>query len=140
MEIEVKFDCSGVSWELVSDTLKRVGMAHYEPDLHRKAFKNSLVTVFVYSGNQMLGFGRAVSDGAYQATIYDVAILPDFQKMGLGRTIMTNILDRLPKFNIILYASPGKEEFYRKHDFRKMKTGMARFSNAVKMQERGFTD
>lgn len=140
MDIEVKFDCSGVDWEVVSDTLRDVGMAYYEPGLHRKAFKNSYVTVFVYDGNRMIGFGRAISDGAYQAAVYDVAVIPEFQKMGLGNTIMENIIARLPQCNMILYASPGKEGFYIKHDFRKMKTGMARFSNAGKMKEKGFTD
>ena len=109
MEIKVKFDCLGVDWKIVSETLKRVGMAYYEPSLHRKAFKNSYVTVFAYRGNQMIGFGRAVSDGAYQASIYDVAIIPDFQRMEFGNIIMKSILDRLPpQCNIILYASPGK--------------------------------
>ena len=140
MEIEVKFDCSEVDWKIVSDTLKKVGMGYYEPNLHKQAFQNSYTTVFLYRGTQMIGFGRAISDGAYQAAIYDVAVIPDFQQMGLGNTIMRNILARLPPCNIILYASPGKEEFYRKHNFRKMKTGMALFSNAEKMMEKGFTE
>ncbi len=140
MKAEVKFDCSGVDWEIVSETLKRVGMAYYEPSLHRKAFENSYVTVFIYRNNQMIGFGRAISDGAYQAAIYDVAVIPDFQKMGLGNIIMENILARLPPCNIILYASPGKEGFYRKQDFKKMKTGMARFRNAGQMKEKGFIE
>ena len=141
MEIKVKFDCLGVDWKIVSETLKRVGMAYYEPSLHRKAFKNSYVTVFVYRGNQMIGFGRAISDGAYQASIYDVAVIPDFQRMEFGNTIMKSILDRLPpQCNIILYASPGKEEFYRKQDFRTMRTGMARFNNPEQMKKKGFTE
>ncbi len=140
MDIEVRLDCSGVDWKIVSDTLRDVEMGYHEPSLHRKAFENSYVTVFVYHGNRMIGFGRAISDGAYQAAIYDVAVNPDFQKKGLGSTIIENILARLPQCNIILYASPGKEDFYIKHDFRKMKTGMAHFSNAEKMAEKGFTD
>ncbi len=140
MDIEVKFDCSGVDWEIVSDTLRDVGMAYFEPSLHRRAFKNSYVTVFVYQENRLIGFGRAISDGAYQAAIYDVAVIPDFQKKGLGNTIIENIIDRLPQCNIILYATPGKEGYYIKHGFRKMKTGMAHFINAEKMAEKGFTD
>ena len=35
----------------------------------------------------MIGFGRAISDGTYQAAIYDVAVNPDFQKKGLGNII-----------------------------------------------------
>jgi hypothetical protein len=51
-----------------------------------------------------------------------------------------SILARLPQCNIILYASPGKEEFYRTLGFRKMKTGMALFGEAEEMKGKGFTE
>jgi len=140
MEIEVKYDCAEVDWERVKDTLKQVGMGYHDAKIHKIAFENSQVTVFLYSDNQMIGFGRAISDGAYQAAIYDMAIIPKFQKNGLGKTIMKHIISKLPQCNIILYASPGKEEFYKKLDFRRMKTGMAYFCNADKMKEKGFTE
>lgn len=140
METEIKFDCAGVDWKKVADTLERVGMAFYEPDLHQKAFENSFVSVFAYQKNQLIGFGRAVSDGAYQAAIYDVAVQPEFQKLGLGTTIVNQILQQLPDCNIILYASPGKETFYKKFAFRKMKTGMARFMQPENMKQKKFTE
>ena len=140
MDIEIKLSCSGVNWKLVADTLRKVEMGYHDPGLHKKAFENSYVTVFLYHDNRMIGFGRAISDGAYQAAIYDVAVNPDFQKKGLGNIIIENILERLPECNIILYASPGKEGFYIKKGFRKMKTGMAKFIKSDVMSKRGFTE
>jgi len=35
---------------------------------------------------------------------------------------------------------PGKEGFYRKLGFRGMKAGMAMFTNATSMADKGFTD
>jgi len=43
-------------------------------------------------------------------------------------------------FNVILFASPGKEDFYRKLGLRKMKTGMALFKKPDEMKEKGFTE
>ena len=140
MELDIRFDCAGVDWQVVADTLQSVGMAHCEPDLHRRAFAASHTTVFVYHAGQLIGFGRAISDGVYQAAVYDVAIAPEFQGKGIGRTIMTHILSRLSHCNIILYASIGKEDFYRTLGLRKMKTGMALFRNAAAMTEKGFTE
>jgi ribosomal protein S18 acetylase RimI-like enzyme len=138
--LDFKFDCSGVDWKVVSETLKEVGMAYKEPTLHQTAFANSFVTVFVRQGSQLIGFGRALSDGAYQAAIYDVAIVPEFQGKGVGTAIMRSILDRLPQCNVILYASIGKEGFYETLGFRKMKTGMAFFVKAEEMKKKGFTE
>ncbi len=140
MEVEVRQDCDGVDWKAVSETLKCVGMAWHEPEAHRKAFEASHTAVFVYHGGLMIGFGRAISDGVYQAAVYDCAVLPEFQGKGVGTTIMKNILPRIAHCNVILYASPGKEGFYQTHGFRKMKTGMALFKEGAAMRERGFTE
>lgn len=140
MEIDVKQDCIGVDWKTVSEILKTVGMAYHEPDAHRRAFEASHSIVFVYHAGRLVGFGRAISDGVYQAAVYDCAVLPEFQGKGLGTTIMKNILAQVSDCNVILYASPGKEGFYQTHGFRKMKTGMARFRNSAAMRERGFTE
>jgi ribosomal protein S18 acetylase RimI-like enzyme len=140
MELNIVYDCSKTDWKTVSETLKNVGMAYEEPDVHKKAFEASQSVVFVYKDSQLIGFGRAISDGAYQAAVYDVAVVPEFQKMGVGRMIMEKILERLKGCNIILYARPGKEGFYRKLGLRNMKTGMALFKNPERMKERGFTD
>ena len=140
MEFDLKQDCTGVDWKEVSDTLKRVGMAYYEPDLHKKAFEASHTTVFIYHDDRLIGFGRAISDGIYQAAIYDCAVLPEFQGKGIGKTIMDNILSQVSHCNVILYASPGKEGFYQKQGFRRMKTGMAHFKKSEAMRESGFTE
>ncbi len=140
MEIDIRCECFEVDWKIVSETLKRVGMAFYEPETHRKAFEASHTTVFVYHAAQLIGFGRAISDGVYQGAVYDVAVAPEFQRKGIGTIIMKKILERLPECNIILYATPGKEAFYEALNFRKMKTGMACFRNSEKMKEKGFTE
>jgi GNAT superfamily N-acetyltransferase len=140
MNLRVTLECSEVDWGIVSSTLQRVGMAYYEPGVHRQAFENSHTTVFVYDGEQLVGFGRAISDDAYQAAVYDMAVVPEYQGQGIGSTIMKQILNRLGHCNVILYAAIGKEPFYEKTGLRRMKTGMALFKNPSEMQKKGFTE
>ena len=140
MELEVKHDCEGLVWEKIPEILKSVGMGYHEPDQHRKAFEASHTTVFIYHEDRLIGFGRALSDGVYQAAIYDCAVLSEYQGKGIGALIMKNLMPRISDCNVILYATPGKEGFYEKHGFRKMKSGMARFTSGEYMKERGFTE
>jgi ribosomal protein S18 acetylase RimI-like enzyme len=140
MKVHISFDCSSVNWSIISETLRQVGMAYYSPDIHKKAFEASHTTVFAWHGDTLIGFGRAISDGVYQAAVYDVVVVPECQRKGIGSIIMENILSRLSQCNIILYASPGKEKFYETLKFRKMKTGMALFKNSDAMATRGFTE
>jgi ribosomal protein S18 acetylase RimI-like enzyme len=140
MSFFIRKNCSGIDWTLIPEILKTVEMGYHEPSVHQKAFENSASVVFVFEGEKLLGFGRAISDGAYQAAIYDVAVIPDFQKKGIGKLVIDTLVDSLPGCNFILYASPGKEDFYRKLNFRKMKTGMALFTNAEKMIKKGMVE
>jgi ribosomal protein S18 acetylase RimI-like enzyme len=105
----------------VSETLVG-GMAYHEPEKHRKAFEASHTKVFLYNADKLVGFGRALSDCAYQAAVYDCAVAVEYQGKGLGRMLMENILSRLQDCNVILYASPGRR-LHEKLDFRKMRLG-----------------
>lgn len=140
MNLILKFDTQNINWELVVDLLQRAGMGYRTCEVHQRAFEKSYVVVFVFDNDVLVGIGRAISDGEYQAALYDIAVLPEYQGQGIGKIIVQNIVNKIPECNFILYASPGKEKFYEKEGFRKMKTGMARFINVEKMKEKGFTD
>jgi GNAT superfamily N-acetyltransferase len=134
MHLKTITDCAEVDWQTIADSLKKVGMAYHEPEVHRRAFEASHTTVFVYENSVLLGFGRALSDGEYQGAIYDVAVLPEAQGKGIGKIIIETILEKLPHCNLILYATPGMEGFYKKLGFGLMKTGMAVFTNSLAME------
>ena len=112
-------------------------MGYHQASVHQQAFENSRIVIFVYEKTRLVGFGRAISDGVIQGAIYDVAVLPDYQSKGIGRIIIEAIVTSLPQCNFILYASAGKEKFYEKLKFRKMKTAMGLFKNAESMQSGG---
>lgn len=116
-------------------------MGHHAPEVHEQAFAASHTTVFAWQGEALIGFGRAISDGICHAALYDVAVRPAFQGQGIGTRIVAAILAGLPPTcTVILFASPGKEPFYRTLGFRRMLTGMARFGDPPTMAARGFTD
>jgi GNAT superfamily N-acetyltransferase len=140
MELVVQKNCNNIDWSLVPEILEGVGMGFHEASIHRKAFENSSSVIFIFDGAQMVGFGRAMSDNAYQAAIYDVAVIPEHQGKGIGKLIVDHIVKSLPGFNFILYASPGKEQFYEKLNFRKLKTGMGLFVNAERMAIKGIIE
>lgn len=140
MNLRITHDSSNVNWNLVPDILKEVGMGYFDAEIHKRAFNNSYSVVFVYDEDKLVGFGRALSDGAYQAGIYDVAVIPEYQGKGIGKMIIENIIESIPQCNFILYAAIGKERFYESLGFKKMKTGMALFKNAELMQLKGFTE
>lgn len=140
MLLRIQSDITKINWERIPEILKEVGMSYQTAEVHERAFAKSHSVAFIFDKEMLIGFGRAISDGEYQSAIYDVAVLPGYQGKGIGRMIVQNLVQQTPDCNFILFASPGKELFYEKENFRKMKTGMASFVNAERMQEKGFTE
>lgn len=107
----------------------------------RVVFGNSMFTCFVHDDGKLVGAGRALADGASCAYICDIAVMPGHRGIGLGMQIVAELL-RLTKGHkkIILYSVPGREGFYRKFGFRRMRTAMALFENQPLAMERGYLD
>jgi N-acetylglutamate synthase-like GNAT family acetyltransferase len=85
----------------------------------RKALQNSFLVVSMWEirGNtqRMIGFARATSDGAFNATIWDVVIHPDFQGKSMGKAIMKYMIKKIRSediSNITLFADPHVVGFY----------------------------
>ena len=51
--------------------------------------------------------------------------------------IMERMLARLSHCNVILYANPGREDFYLKLGFRPLLTGMGKFLKPAVLKARG---
>jgi ribosomal protein S18 acetylase RimI-like enzyme len=107
----------------------------------RVAFGNSMFRCFVHDEGKLVAVGRALADGVYTAYIGDIAVLPAYRGLGVGKAIVTELL-RLSAGHkkIILYSVPGSEAFYRKFGFRGMRTAMAIFEHQDVAMQRGYVE
>lgn len=65
--------------------------------------------------------------------------MPSHQGSGLGKQVVAHLIEASRGHKkIILYAVPGKESFYRKFGFLRMKTAMALFGNPQQQVEQGY--
>jgi ribosomal protein S18 acetylase RimI-like enzyme len=90
----------------------------------KKAMQHSFLVVSMWQlrGNQrrIIGFARATSDHAFNATIWDVVVHPDFQSQGLGKAMMKYMIKKLRTediSNITLFADPHVVDFYGRLGF-----------------------
>ena len=139
MTLEWKHSADGIDWEELS-TLYRVAPLGEKKPLHlQKVFSNSMFQCFVYENNKLVAAGRALADGADCSYICDIAVLPNHQGTGLGKQVVSRLVEMSRGHKkIILYAVPGKEPFYRKLGFLRMRTAMAIFENQQQQVERGY--
>ena len=104
----------------VQDLCASVGWSRRDPVLIAKALNFSLAVVSVWDKETMVGFARATGDQVFNATIWDVAVRPSYQKRGVGRLLMIELLKDLDTYGIpliTLYADPGTDGFYKRFGF-----------------------
>src|SRR5690606_31611957 len=128
-----------IDWDELSALYRAAPLGDKPPERLRTVFGNSLFKCFVFEGGRLVGAGRALADGADCSYICDIAVLPSHQGTGLGKQIVAHLVERSRGHRkTILYAVPGKEPFYRKFGFLRMKTAMAIFDNQQEQLARGY--
>lgn len=65
----------------------------------------SYATVLAYEGDTLVGTARAISDGERKALIIAVALLPAYQRRGIGTAMRRDLIQRLDGCAIILTSS-----------------------------------
>ncbi|MDH5228821.1 MAG: GNAT family N-acetyltransferase [Gammaproteobacteria bacterium] len=116
-----------VNWTELTHLIEIAPLIKRPPEMVETIFRNSNVLCFAYDEQKLIGAGRALSDGIARAIIFDVVVQPSYQGRGIGSQIIQNLIDQTDAGVTMLYAAPGKEGFYQRFGFRKMKTAMAIF-------------
>ncbi|BEP47685.1 MULTISPECIES: GNAT family N-acetyltransferase [Variovorax] len=141
MTLEWRDSLEGLDWDELSRLYQAAPLGNKQPDGLKLVFGNSMFKCLVFDAGRLVGAGRAMADGLDCSYICDVAVHPSHQGTGLGRQIVSRLLELSRGHRkIILYAVAGKEPFYEKLGFRRMKTAMAIFENQAQAAERGLIE
>ena len=139
MSLDWSGDLARVDWNELSALYRAAPLGDKPPEVLRQAFGNSMFRCFVYDGGRLVGAGRALADGVDCSYLCDIAVLPSHQGTGLGKQLVERLLELSRGHKkILLYAVPGKEAFYKRFGFLRMKTAMAIFANQAQQLERGY--
>ena len=127
-----KTETEEINWEslieLYFETDGVIGLGRSRNlDKIKKAFLISYKVVTAWNEDKIIGAGRLISDGLCYGWIHDMAVLPNFRKKDVGRTIVKELMSGDENLLFGLTSSFEAEEFYHKLGFKKHKTGMAKY-------------
>ena len=88
----------------------------------KKCLANSDVIVSLWVGNEIVGFGRALTDGIYRGVLWDIVIDQNYQGKGFGKLIVENLLSskKIKKTKKIYLMTTNKKLFYSQLDFKQI--------------------
>ncbi len=84
---------------------------------HLQILQNSAFVILAIDDqtNEVIGFVNAISDKILSAYIPLLEVLPEYQKQGIGKELMTRMLDKLNKHYMIdLCCDEPLKPFYQK--------------------------
>ena len=88
----------------------------------RKCLANSDVIVSIWLNNEIVGFGRGLSDGIYRGVLWDIVIDENHQGKGYGKMIVKNLLEskQIKYAKKIYLMTTSKKLFYSQVDFKEV--------------------
>ena len=88
----------------------------------KKCLANSDVIISVWVGNEIVGFGRALTDGIYRGVLWDIVIDQNHQGKGFGTLIIQKLLSsrKIKNTQKIYLMTTNKKLFYSQFNFKEV--------------------
>jgi ribosomal protein S18 acetylase RimI-like enzyme len=102
------------------------------------AIDRSEPVISAWDKDLLVGFARATSDGIYRATIWDVVIDCDYQRLGLGRKLVETVLDYpcMQRVERVYLSTTHQQSFYERLGFEcNSSTTMVRITSTEDRRE-----
>lgn len=97
-------------------------------DRFRTMIEGSALTVLAVDESRIVGFARALCDGATNAYISTVAVAPDRRGQGIGRELVERLMsgDKDGRFTWVLRTRPDSAGFWSRLGFTPSSVAMER--------------
>ena len=88
----------------------------------KKCLANSDVVISIWVGNEIVGFGRALTDGIYRGVLWDIVIDKNHQGKGFGTLILKNLLSskKIKNTKKLYLMTTNKKQFYSQFNFKEV--------------------
>lgn len=102
-----------------------VGWTRYtdNPEILKKAYENSLLTLGAYDGDKLVGVIRTVGDGFSIVFIQDILVFPEYQRKGIGTRLIREVMERFSEvyqMHLMTDDTPKTISFYQSVGFVKV--------------------
>ena len=110
------------------DLYNSVGWQAYTTDEQKprlqQAIRNSTYVVTMWHGEKMIGLSRCISDDVSICYLQDILIHPEYQRQGVGRTLLLNCLERFAHVRTKVLLTDDEErqiKFYESFGYKNTK-------------------
>ena len=119
---------SDIPFDQVVELYNAVGWLAYTNEEQRpklqEAIRNSTYVVTAWSGDQLVGLVRCLSDNVSICYLQDLLVHPDYQRLGIGRKLVLNCLGHFTHVRMKVLMTDdeeGQKKFYESLGYKNTK-------------------
>ena len=88
----------------------------------KKCHANSDVVISLWIGDEIVGFGRALTDGVFRGVLWDIVIDENHQGRGFGSLIVKNLLSskKIKNTKKLYLMTTNKKMFYSQFNLKEV--------------------
>jgi len=125
--VEITYRCNApVTAEEVMEVFVRSGIRRPvdQKERIRKMLAHANLVITAWDGSRLVGIARALTDFSYCCYLSDLAVDRDYQKRGIGRTLIEKVKEAIgEEAALILLSAPNAMDYYPKVGFEKIDNG-----------------
>ncbi len=129
----------------IHDLVIREGLEHLTParimTLYRRApllrtvkstdrvwemFENSSLVLTAWHQDHMVGIARVLTDGVLYSYLLDLAVEPDVQRLGVGKSLISEVLKRCEGTDLVVRDSDISATYYAHLGFKRVDNAWVR--------------
>ncbi|MGQ0827216.1 MAG: GNAT family N-acetyltransferase [Bacteroidota bacterium] len=125
MKIQFKINAK-VSAQAVIDVFKSSGIIRPVEDIKRiqTMLDNANLIITAWNGIELIGISRSLTDFCYCCYLSDLAVKKEYQKSGIGKTLIQLTQNEIGEQTMLLLLSAAPAmEYYPKVEFTKVENG-----------------
>ncbi len=127
-DLEIREGLEGLTPARIMTLYRRAPLLRPVSDPERiwTMFESASLVLTAWNGNQIVGIARVLTDGVLFSYLCDLAVEPDVQRLGVGKRLINEVLDRCKGTELVLRDSNISAGYYAYLGFKRVENAWVR--------------
>ena len=127
-DLEIREGLDGLTPARIMTLFRRAPLLRPVSDPERiwTMFESASLVLTAWNGSQIVGIARVLTDGVLFSYLCDLAVEPDVQRLGVGKRLINEILDRCKGPELLLRDSDISAGYYAHLGFKRVENTWVR--------------
>ena len=122
-DLQIREGLDGLTPARIATLYRRAPLLRPVGDLDQvwRMFENASLVLTAWYGGHLVGIARVLTDGVLYSYLCDLAVEPDVQRLGVGKTLINELLGRVGDTELILRTSDISATYYERLGFHRVR-------------------